>query len=98
MKSHASRARVPGFRPVGLGAAIRVYAFRRVPISVTPVSLGVAIDAGKKVAETMAKAPELKPNGRPRADDGKGTKQVPLSKGGNNRLAARIKRNLYGNP
>ena len=57
-----------------------------------PVSLGVAIDAGKKVAETMAKAPDLKPNGRPRADDGKGTKQVPLSKGGNDRLAARIKR------
>ena len=40
----------------------------------------------------MAKAPDLKPNGRPRADDGKGTKQVPLSKGGNDRLAARLKR------
>ena len=57
-----------------------------------PVSLDVAVDAGKKAAETMAKAPELKPTGRPRADDEKGTKQVPLSKGGNDRLAARLKR------
>lgn len=60
-----------------------------------PVSLGVAIDAGKKVAETMAKAPELmtateagKKGGRGK----RGTKLVTLSKGGNDRLAARLKR------
>ena len=34
----------------------------------------------------------MKATGRPRADEEKGTKQVPLSKGGNDRLAARLKR------
>lgn len=58
-----------------------------------PISLGVAIDAGKRAAETMAKAPELKPTGRPRADDGKGEQCTPLQKGNSkDRLAARIKR------
>lgn len=58
-----------------------------------PVSLGVAIDAGKKVAETMAKAPELKPTGRPSGQDEK-VANGHLSKGSNHkdRLAARIKR------
>ena len=41
----------------------------------------------------MAKAPELKPTGRPRADDEKGEQCTPLQKGNHkDRLAARLKR------
>jgi len=61
-----------------------------------PVSLGVAVDAGKKAAETMAKAPELmtateagKKGGRGK----RGKESIPLSKGPTkDRLAARLKR------
>lgn len=61
-----------------------------------PISLGVAIDAGKRAAETMAKAPELmtateagKKGGRGK----RGEQCTPLKKGNSkDRLAARIKR------
>lgn len=55
--------------------------------------MGVAIDAGKKAAETMANAPELKPTGRPSGQEEK-VANGHLSKGSNHkdRLAARLKR------
>lgn len=60
-----------------------------------PISLGVAIDAGKKAAETMAKAPDNAPK---RGEVGRGRENrsdnVRSNKGGNNkeRLAAKLKR------
>jgi len=65
-----------------------------------PVSLGVAIDAGKKVAETMAKAPELMTAIEAGKQGGRGNKAVDnvnsfkTAKGGNRDtyLAARLKR------
>lgn len=62
-----------------------------------PVSLGVAIDAGKKVAETMAKAPELMTATEAGKKGGRGKKAsnlltLPTSSNDKNRLAARIKR------
>ena len=60
-----------------------------------PVSLGVAIDAGKKVAETMAKAPDNAPK-RGEVGRGRGNRSdnIRPNKGGTSkdRLAAKIKR------
>ena len=74
-----------------MGAHLRRYIAERDSVHAEAL-LEQSLSAIERVKETMAKAPDLKPNGRPRADDGKGTKQVPLSKGGNDRLAARLKR------
>ena len=94
---HTGHADLEDYIHQGLDIDPELVEWARLGLSVIgkekPVSLGVAIDAGKKVAETMAKAPELKPTGRPRADDGKGEQCTPLQKGNSkDRLAARIKR------
>ena len=58
------------------------------------VLLEQSLTAIEKVKETMAKAPELKPTGRPRADDEKGKDSLPFRNKGQTkeRLAARLKR------
>ena len=74
-----------------MGAHLRRFIAEEDPTHAAAL-LEQSLTAIEKVKATMAKAPELKATGRPRADEEKGTKQVPLSKGGNDRLAARLKR------
>jgi len=99
MWEHTGHANLDAYIREGLEIDPELLEWAKLGLSVIgreqPISLAAAVDAGKRAAQVLASAPELLTAKEAGKKGGRGkrvTNLVSLSNGGNDRLAARLKR------